>query len=178
MTATTFSPASTARSRPGASTSDGDLRCACYARTNKPSIEAVIDLARQYRSCIAVVDELGVMTRLFFDAPGVSRVVAVRVLRSMAILVRDEGSRDDLTTALAGPDRDFQAIICADMDRLPRRSRQRAPLLAAADAAGVRWIVADQPSTQDPFGPGDAAAGLLQRYGSQGWAVSASGDAA
>lgn len=46
-----------------------------------------------------------------------------------------------------------------------------------ARAAGARWIVVDQPSTQDRLRAGPAATGLLPRFGSQGWAVSASGDA-
>lgn len=120
------------------------MRLAFYGRTNHTGEEAGLDVARQYRACCAAAEELGAMTQWFYDAPHVvDGSVRLHVRDVESGLGAPRGDCRGLAVRLADPDRGFDMVICAALDRLPRQPRLRQLLLRAASTANVLFAFAD-----------------------------------
>jgi hypothetical protein len=120
------------------------MRLAFYGRTNHTGEKAGTDVSRQYRACSAIAAEFGAMTQWFYDAPhaldGRFRL-DIRDVESR--LGTPRGDCRELTIRVADLDREFDAIVCAALDRLPRQPRLRHPLLRAASTANAPFVFAD-----------------------------------
>jgi DNA invertase Pin-like site-specific DNA recombinase len=114
------------------------MRLAFYGRTNHTGEKAGTDMSRQYHACSAIATEFGAMTQWFYDAP---HPLNVRDIESR--LGTPRGGCRELTIRVADADREFDAIVCAALDRLPRQPRLRHPLLRAASTANAPFVFAD-----------------------------------
>lgn len=124
------------------------MRLAFYGRTNHTGEKAGSDVSCQYLACSAIAAEFGAMTQWFYDAPhaldGRFRLT-VRDVESR--LGTPRGDCRELALRIADPAREFDAIVCAALDRLPRQPRLRHPLLRAASTANTPFVFAnDDPS--------------------------------
>jgi len=114
------------------------VRLAFYGRTNHTGEKAGTDVSRQYRACSAIAAEHGAMTQWYYDAPHAldgRSCLNVRDVESR--LGTPRGDCRELAIRIADPDREFDAIVCAAFDRLPRQPRLRHPLLHAASTANA-----------------------------------------
>jgi hypothetical protein len=120
------------------------MRLAFYGRTNHTGEKAGTDVSRQYNACSAIATELGAMTQWFYDAPhALDGRLRLNVRDVESRLGTPRGDGRELAIRVADPDREFDAIVCAALDRLPRQPRLRHPLLRAASTANVPFVFAD-----------------------------------
>ncbi len=120
------------------------VRLAFYGRTNHTGEKAGTDMCRQYLACSAIAAEVGAMTQWFYDAPHAldGRVLlGARDVESR--LGAPRGDCRALAVSVADPEREFDAVVCAALDRLPRQPRLRHPLLRAASTANMPLVFAD-----------------------------------
>ncbi|MCP2249437.1 hypothetical protein [Lentzea aerocolonigenes] len=120
------------------------VRLAFYGRTNHTGEKAGADMSRQYLACGAIEAKLGAMTQWFYDAPHAldgSFCLSVRDVESRLGAAR--GDCRALAVSVADPEREFDAVVCAALDRLPRQPRMRDPLLRAASMSNVPFVFAD-----------------------------------
>lgn len=119
------------------------MRLAFYGRTNHLGEKAGTDVSRQYRACRATAAEFGAMTQSFHDAPhALDSHFCHNVRHVESRLGTPRGDCQKLATRIADPDREFDAIVCAALDRLPRQPRLRHPLLRAASTAYAPFVFA------------------------------------
>ncbi|MFD4194235.1 recombinase family protein [Amycolatopsis thermoflava] len=120
------------------------VRLAFYGRTNHTGEKAGRDMSRQYLACSAIAAELGAMTQWFYDAPhALDSHFRLDVRDVESRLGAPRGDCRTLAVSVADPEREFDAIVCAALDRLPRQPRLRHPLLRAASTANMPLVFAD-----------------------------------
>lgn len=102
-------------------------RVVFYGRTNASGQPGVLNVVQQFRHCLETVHVRGVITRAYYDLPGVQQhndharplVEAVRELGGPADRA---GGWAALLDALAKSDPDFDVLVAQAPDRLPRRT--------------------------------------------------------
>lgn len=120
------------------------MRLAFYGRTNHTGVKAGTDVSRQYRACSAIAAGFGAMTQWFYDAPdALDGRFRLNIRDIESRLGTSRGDCRELALRIADPAREFDAIVCAALDRLPRQPRQRHPLLRAASTANAPFVFAD-----------------------------------
>lgn len=120
-------------------------RLAFYGRIGLGGDPDEADICRQYHAVIPIVAQLGSLTHWFFDAPTIAidgvTCPDMRLLESR--LGPAHGGWRKLTATLASPGREFDAIVCARRDRLPRWPYAFHELLHAASRSAVPFVFAD-----------------------------------
>lgn len=120
------------------------LRLAFYGRTNHTDERAGTDVSRQYVTCSAIATELGAMTQWFYDAPhALDGRFRINVRDVESRLGTPRGDCRELAIKIACPEREFDAIVCAALDRLPRQPHLRHLLLRTASTVNVPFVFAD-----------------------------------
>jgi len=120
------------------------VRLAFYGRTNHTGEKAGTDVSRQYRACSAIAAEHSAMTQWFYDAPhALDGRFRLNIRDVESRLSTPRGDCRELAIRIADPEREFAAIVCAALDRLPRQPCLRHPLLRAASTANAPFVFAD-----------------------------------
>jgi len=143
------------RSRPALSTGramnrtlgaeQSSVRVAFWGYTNDRGLDAALPLTRQFRSCQAALDGRAAIGRYFYATPEPVSDLLMLVLRDAGGPPCCDGGWDELAAVLPAADRGFDAIICADIDRIGRRAERRRARLDLLADHDVAILCADEP---------------------------------